>query len=422
MAAGAGFTPGRLTSDTTGRSPYVELIDVAPTILAAMGVAVPSTMAGQRWRMSTRGTTLARDRHDFVDMSRHAQVRSRWGGWFAAVLIGFGVAACVLGSLFLLCGVRRRAAVEALCYFTSALPVSTYMLQVLPWWRWNFVVSSTCVGLLAVVLAVAALVAARRWPPWGGLAFVVTSTALVLGVDLLTGSHLQLDGLLGDSTTVAGRFRGAGNTAFAVFAAAALLTAGVVASALRKHGRRVAVAGAVVVGLFALVLDGAPSLGDDLGGVLAIAPALAVLTLLLLGVRLGVRVWLVAGALAVLAGGALIAYDAIAGGGHIGRFAGQAGSNGARVTIDRKLAANLGSWHRSDYLAVVGFGVAAVIVTWRRTYRALAASSGVRAAFVAVAVCGVVGGALNDSGVVVPGAVALVAVPLLLAGSLRAQQ
>jgi hypothetical protein len=245
---------------------------------------------------------------------------------------------------------------------------------------------------------------------------------VVLGLDMLTGTHLQLDGLLGDSTTIAGRFHGAGNTDFAVFATAALLTAGFVAAALRVRGRGLALAGALAIGVVALVLDGAPGLGDDLGGVLALAPALAVLTLLLLGVRVGARGWLAAAALGLVAGVALIGYDAVSGGGHIGRFAGQAGRSGARVTIDRKLAANLGSWYRSDYVAMVVFGVIAVAVAARGPLRrALGSMPPLAAGLAAVAVCAVLGGALNDSGAVVPGASAVVAVPLILAGCLRAQ-
>jgi hypothetical protein len=270
------------------------------------------------------------------------------------------------------------------------------------------------------LLVALAFLAAQRRPPWGGLAVIAVATSALLGLDLVTGTHLQLDGLLGDSTTIAGRFHGAGNADFALFATTALLTAGVVAGALRHRGRRVAFVSALTIGGVALVLDGAPVLGDDLGGVLALAPALVVLGLLVLGVRLGPRLWLAAIGVGIAVGAALVGYDAISGGGHIGRFAGQAGRSGARVTIDRKLASNLGSWHRSDYVAMVGFGLAATAVAARGPLRrALGSTPLLGAGFVAVAVCAVLGGALNDSGVVVPGAAAVVAVPLLLAGCLR---
>ncbi|MFL6240365.1 MAG: hypothetical protein ACJ735_12825 [Actinomycetes bacterium] len=424
MIAGPGFTSGRLHSDTTGRSPYVELIDVAPTALSLLDVSAPSSMVGQPWRMSTHATSLASDVRSFVDRSNHARKRVYWGGRLVRFMVGAAVMLCIAGALLLLAGFRQRATrrvVELLCYAVAALPVSAYLLQLFPWWRWSTTTAVVVFGIIDVVVVAIAGVAATRRPPWGGLATVAAGTAAVLGLDLMTGTHLQLDGLLGDATTIAGRFHGAGNTDFAIFATTALLTAGVVA--VRQKGRRNVVAVAGTIGVVALVLDGAPSLGDDLGGVLALAPALVVLIALVAGARIGPRIWVGALAVGVAAGLALIGYDLVAGGGHIGRFAGQAGRSGARVTIDRKLAANLGSWHRSDYVASVGFGLIAVAVMMRGPLqRALNERRALAAALVAVAVCAVLGGVLNDSGVVVPGAAAVVAVPLMLAGCLRAQR
>jgi hypothetical protein len=423
MAAGGGFSSGRLTSESTGRSPYVELIDVAPTVLSLMDVPKPASMVGEPWRMSKRGTSLTGDLRSFIDTADHARDRAHWGGGVVRVLVGGTAAAGVIGALLLLFDVRRktpRAFAEAFCYLIGALPVSAYLLQVFPWWRWSFVAASFVIVAIDVVIVIAATVAARRWPPWGGVGVVAVVTSSVLAIDLLTGTHLQLNGFLGDAAVIAGRFHGAGNTDFALFAVAALLTAGVVATVVQRRAWRV---GAVLaIGLCALLLDGAPRWGDDLGGVLALAPALAVLVLLVLGVRLTARVWLMVAAVGVVAGLALLGYDAVAGGGHIGRFAGQAGRSGARVTIDRKLAANLSSWHRSDYVATVGFSLLTLALVARGPLRrAVRSAPLLGAAFIAVAVCAVLGGALNDSGVVVPGAAATVAVPLLLAGCLRAQ-
>jgi hypothetical protein len=425
MIAGAGFGSGRLTSDSTGRTPYVELIDVAPTVLSLLDEQQPSSMVGQPWKQSSRGTSLDGDVQSFVDASTHAAKRRYWGGRFVRVMVACGAATSALGGALLLLRVRNRLVrrgAEVVCYFVSALPVSAYALQIFPWWRWSAVAGGFLIGAFAVVIGAVAFVVAQRRPPWAGVAVVALVTSVVLALDLVTGTHLQLDGLLGDSTTIAGRFHGAGNTDFAVFATAVLLVIGLVASVLRYRGRRVAVTAVVVIGVVALLLDGAPMFGDDLGGVLALAPALAVLGLLALGVRLGPRVWLAAIALGVAAGVALIGYDLVSGGGHIGRFAGEAGKSGARATIDRKLAANLGSWHRSDYVAMVGFGLFAVVISLRGPLlRAVRSLSLFGAALVAVAVCAVLGGALNDSGVVVPGASALIVVPLLLAGCLRAE-
>ncbi|HST97881.1 MAG TPA: hypothetical protein VLJ85_09550, partial [Geodermatophilus sp.] len=48
IASGPGFAdPGWLTSSSTGRAPYTQLIDVAPTVLDALGLAEPPSMNGQ---------------------------------------------------------------------------------------------------------------------------------------------------------------------------------------------------------------------------------------------------------------------------------------------------------------------------------------------------------------------------------------
>ena len=425
MVAGTGFTSGRLTSDSTGRTPYVELIDVAPTVLAALRVPRPASMAGQPMHVRDRGHGFAVDVGNFLDRSKHADRRGVDGGRFQRLVVIGVCAVSLFGAVLLLLGGRSRAlrpVVEFICYAVSALPLSAYTLNGLTWWRWSFSKGAVVLLAIDVVVALLAYAVARRRPPWGGLVVIAALTATLLAADVVSGTHLQLDGLLGDSTTVAGRFHGAGNTDFAVFATSALLLAGVTAAALRGRGRTWAVAAAVSVGSVAIVLDGMPMFGDDFGGVLALAPALVILALLVAGVRVGLRWWLAAAAAALAVGLGLIGYDLVAGGGHIGRFAGQAGSSGARVTIDRKLAANLRSWHGSDYVAVVAFGVVASVIAVRTAYRrAIGTLPTLGASFAAVAVCAVVGGAVNDSGVVVPGAAALVAVPLLLAGCLRAQ-
>src|SRR3954447_24675765 len=50
LAHGPGMPAGWLSSASTGRAPYVQLIDVAPTVLQALGVAPPASMNGQPFR------------------------------------------------------------------------------------------------------------------------------------------------------------------------------------------------------------------------------------------------------------------------------------------------------------------------------------------------------------------------------------
>ena len=128
--------------------------------------------------------------------------------------------------------------------------------------------------------------------------------AAVVLVDLLTGAHLQLSSVAGYSPLVAGRFAGIGNVAFGVLAAAVLLAA--------SASRRAVVIAAV--GLVAVAVDGAPPLGSDVGGVLALVPAFVLLAMLRTGTRVTLsRLALAgAGAAAVVTAFALADFEIVA--------------------------------------------------------------------------------------------------------------
>ena len=69
VGAGPSFERGALRSASTRRAPYVQLVDVAPTVLALLGVPVPAVMDGQPWQVRgpapsvgrARGAVRARD-------------------------------------------------------------------------------------------------------------------------------------------------------------------------------------------------------------------------------------------------------------------------------------------------------------------------------------------------------------------------
>jgi hypothetical protein len=61
MASGPGFAAdGWLTSSSTGRAPFVQLIDLAPTALAALGLDQPASMNGQPMRATGSGRRSTR--------------------------------------------------------------------------------------------------------------------------------------------------------------------------------------------------------------------------------------------------------------------------------------------------------------------------------------------------------------------------
>ena len=128
-------------------------------------------------------------------------------------------------------------------------------------------------------------------PLLGPFGAVAGLTSLVLAADIVTGSRLQTSSLMGLQPVVAGRFYGFSNVAFALFATGAMLFAIAVADhfvqpATAAGSPRLSVA---AIGAVATILDVSPAWGSDFGGPLGMVPAFAVLTLLVLGIRLSWR-------------------------------------------------------------------------------------------------------------------------------------
>jgi hypothetical protein len=416
-AAGPGFRAGSLVSGSTRRPPYVQLLDVAPTVLALLGVARPAAMAGTPWRVAGGARSAA----SLAMLDRQARSGLRWSGTFQTALVW-----AVLGLAALAWATFRRPRPRApavlvgmslvgMSYALASLPVASYLLQFLPWWR------SAAAGLALPVLAAAAAALARaadRCRPGGGIAAISAITVAVLGIDLVTGTHLQTAALLGDSPLIAGRFVGAGNLASALFTASGLVLLG-----LTCRGRRQAVPLALLAGTAGVVVLGAPQFGADAGGVLAGTPALGVLLLRLADRRVRVRT----AALLGLAGGVLLGSAAAADYArpaaeqtHLGRFVGgllHGGTSGTALRRHLESAAHSVVTSPFNLLLPLAVTLAVAIARggWRPQRRAVAAVPGLVDGLLAAGVAAILGGLLNDSGIAVPGIAACLLFPLMLA-------
>ncbi|HKE71869.1 MAG TPA: hypothetical protein VKB55_21600 [Nocardioidaceae bacterium] len=426
LAYGDGLPSGLLMSASTGRVPYVQLIDVAPTALAALGRERPSAMAGRPITIGERGVTpdQAMDRlHEAAQASAAHRADTpalvRW--W-----VGLTSAALLIGLLLVRLG-RWRSAVRVGAVAVAAFPVATLLANIVPWWRTDHSQLAWAGCLLAAVLAVSVVALAGPWrrPRWGpGIAVAVISV-LVLALDVVTGSHLQLNSLFGYNPIVAGRFIGLGNMPFAVYAVSGLIA---LAAAMQGQSTKTARWLAVVVGGTLVIIDGAPGLGADFGGVLALVPALALLTMIATGIRLSAT--RVIGALA--AGVVIVAAIAIADyqrpsddQTHLGRFVGQLLDGTAWEVVERKLDASLYLLLHSPVAILAPFLIVALIgLFWPQDgpgRRMLAEATPLElAAGVGAATAALLGTLLNDSGIAVFVAAGCVTVPMLLAGTLRA--
>ena len=184
-------------------------------------------------------------------------------------------------------------------------------------------------------------------PPSSGVSLmrllVVAAIPLAWLTDAAAGAHLAFNNPLGMNTVVAGRFYGVSNTAFAL-AASALVVAIAGVWEASGRGRRTALLMTSMLGGAALIVDGAPQLGADVGGALTLVPTLALLGAGLAALRLSWRRWLAIGATTLLVVGGFAAVDLIRPGGptHLGRFARQVADGSAVVVLGRKAYALVG--------------------------------------------------------------------------------
>ncbi|MGH3544943.1 MAG: hypothetical protein ACRDPW_03320, partial [Mycobacteriales bacterium] len=320
---------------------------------------------------------------------------------------------------------RGKHLVELAALTLAGLPVATFLAALLPWWRapLAFGVHLTCIVAVTAVIAVVAQRGPwRRWP-LGPATFVATFTAMVLAADVITGSAMQLNSLAGYSPLVAGRFTGFGNLSFAIFAAALLLSAAYLGQCLIGWRRVTLMAG---MGTAAVIVVGVPSWGSDVGGVIALTPAVLALVLRGAGVRLTTVRAVGCGAAGLLVVAIFAALDYArppADRTHLGRFVAQLFDGSAGVVIRRKAEANLNLLFNSK-LTVLVLAVAAfvIFIAWRRgagLRRLLGIYPCLRAGMLAVLFAAAFGFVANDSGIAVPAFMAVLAVPLVIATALR---
>ena len=216
-------------------------------------------------------------------------------------------------------------------------------------------------------------------PPRNGtsLTALLVAAAIPLAwlVDAAAGAPLAFNNPLGMNAVVAGRFYGVSNTAFALAAGALVV---VIASAweVLGGGRRSALLVTALLGGAALLVDGAPQLGADVGGALTLVPTLAFLAAGLAGLRLSWRRWLAIGAATVLVVGGFAVVDLLRPGEptHLGRFARQVADGSAAGVLGRKAYALVGPFVTKPVMAAAlacAVVVVAAALWWgRRQVRA----------------------------------------------------
>ena len=429
---GPGFTGGVLESGSTRRAPFVQLSDVAPTVLKHVDVPIPSQMPYQPMRATSAPVD---DRVAwFGELAQQADVQGQLSPPFFGVLV-FLQGVLYLGAYLILRRHPRERTRSRVLSFTHVVAVAaaagaaaTYLANALPWWQAEHPVPSlvVAISLAGAILTAIAFTGPWRRHPFGPAGTIAGLTAIVLVADLLSGAQLQLSSLAGYSPIVAGRFVGFGNLAFAIFGTAMLLATAALVSGRSPRTTTLTVA---AMGLVAVVIDGAPFLGSDFGGVIALVPAFGTLWVLATGRRMS---WLRFGGL-LGAGFLVVAVIATAdylrpadSRTHLGRFVQSIIDGDAMVIVQRKLEANVSLLTNSVLTLMVPLVLIFLAFLVRRPSGLLPWTfvrvPTLRAGLFAVLVLGIVGALVNDSGVAIPAMAATLAIPVAVAVVVRSMQ
>lgn len=314
--------PALAESLSTRQPGVVQLTDILPTITQLLGAAAAENAAAAQNDADKPALTGTPSAADFPlrlkSDQRSGEVRAAYlaDKELRAALVRSGVAPFYftfgIGAIAALLAVLlyRRAqrksspalppakiwplppALFYFCIFIAALPLSTFLLNLFPWWRlaraeiWQLPLLLIFAAALALLI-----VPARRCSPLVPASIIAALNASTLAIDALCGSPLHFSSLLGDQPQSGGRFYGFSNAPFVVFALSLLFTAGVLLEYLRRKSAPASLRLAVVVilAILGIFIDGAPQIGADFGGPPALF--LAFLTLFFLSRSRGFRLY-----------------------------------------------------------------------------------------------------------------------------------
>ncbi|WP_238154866.1 hypothetical protein [Kribbella soli] len=429
--------PRWLTSDSTRRPGLIQLTDVTATVLKGRtpanvdpaGSADAAPLDGNEIHFTgDRHTDAAAVIEDRLDANqRFEQPRPML---FAVSLTI--VAAEVLALLWF--WFRRSPASRRTAVFTLLMQGGFYLAVFLStltvWWRWpspGFSLYCVIIGISALTALVAQVVLKKY--AYLGLAI---AAYLILLVDGVLGTPLQVGSMFADGPVIGGRFYGFGNSTFATLAVGALVTAGFAAQRLISKSRVQAAIAVLVVGGAAIVVDGRPGWGTDFGGIIALTPAVLLMAWLTWRGSISLRALIGVGVAGVLAVSAVAFLDYLRPPdqrSHFGAFVARLLDGDVSDVLIRKLQMAVqffsgpAGWAMLIAVVLCMLGTLLPHRVPSESYRTFYDSLPmVRPTLLALSTCGLVGMLLNDAGVALPAIMTGFAVPLLVAHLMASHQ
>jgi hypothetical protein len=416
VARGPGVTSGYMSSRGTHRSGVATLYDLAPTILHASGVAVPAEFVGDPVRYEATTPNLER----LERLDRDASFRSRTYNLASTTFIVVQglVYALILATLFMLKTSRLNRPLLWVVLCILGYPASTFLLRAIP--------NVAALGpwalalVLAIDLAIVALALRLTKYPLSAVACILSLTIALLVIDVATGNHLHLSSLLGLSLNSAGRYYGFGNSSLALLAASSIMLVAIVVETSELK-REAAIIGSAFL-IFVLMVDGAPVLGSDIGGILTLAPVFTVVVARLLGWRLTWRTVLIGAGVAALAlvlAGSVELLRSSESQTHFGKLIDSVRDDGWQPLSDnilRRLGAIVRLLQGAVWVWLIPIAVAYLVILlgWRGRWKEVFAGEPVlRLGVIASLAAGLWGSMVNDSGPIVLALVLSVVCPIV---------
>ena len=443
-ALGDDFPTGILTSGSTQQPGLVQSTDILPTIVDVAGIKATVATAGAPMRAIDTDASAATRYQLMVDRQVAVSTQQALSAWFFPVLAGI-YALCIAAGILLykyrggrggtqqgddrrLSNQRNRDWVlrnaRWLGIFFTAVPVSTFLVNLVPWERStspDIAMVGALVGFAAIISALALL------GPWrnkrlGPVTCVAVITTVVLLADVIAGSPLQMSTLLGEPLLIASRFYGIGNSALALYCTALVFVLVAACSALHKRTWRVA---CVIAGLaVSAVVLATPGLGTKFGSVPTLTVGLSIFALSVAQIRVSRKrfIMVLGGAVAlmltVLVADWLRPREQWT---HFGRFFDALLTGQAGEVLLRKIGMNIDILTQSWMTLLLPFIIAGVfwVALSPKRFRvpyleALYQERPLlRSGLASLLVLMVVGTVINDSGIVLPAVSILFVIPAL---------
>lgn len=452
----------------------VVLTDLTPTVLGWRGRPRPVGLPGSQVTRAGRGA-LAPTLRGLIGQDTTAQV------WMSTHEIFFWIYVAVDLVVFIGIGLlfwggqpdrrRRRAALWRLAgTIAGAVPAGSFLANLVPWWLMSHPAIWQYGLTVAWTAAVSAIALAGPWrrDPFGPPGAVAAMTVLIVGLDVITGSRLQLGSPFGLSVLEGGRFYGIGGAGIGLYAVCAVIAIAWVGNTLLRparspaldphlpaldpdpsasdppaldrapgglnagtaghgrpspDGRGRALLAASAGALFAVIACGWPEFGAKVGGTIAIVPCALLLLMAMAGIRITVRrVAVVLGSgVALFAVFAVINYLIPATGqSDIGSFAGNLVHGHSGGLLLRKLTSMLGSISLSPAVLPIIILVGLILLrpSWfavKAVPRGYAAEPLLAMTLAMMWLVCVLGWFADDSGIAVPANALPLALPLGIA-------